>query len=92
MRMNRVEVRSKRLARYAIQVAVVAVLASASNLFTDRLSFRSPTNALWMIALPLLLGIILNRTWAERMLMAAVLVVVSLLTSVAIGVNFTSYN
>ena len=48
-------------------------------------------NFLWMVALPAFVGVAVNRGWKARASMMVALVAVSLVSSVLIGVNFTTY-
>lgn len=76
---------------YLRQVGLVAFLTTAFVLVTDAISFRSEANLLWMIGLPAVIAIAQNRTWDRRAFMIMALIGVSLITSMIIGVPFTSY-
>jgi hypothetical protein len=73
------------------QIVLVALLTTVLELTTDAFRFRSPANALWLIALPAVLGVALNKGMARKALMAGTLIVVALATGMVVGVNFTSY-
>ena len=77
--------------RYLLQVCSVAVATTACVLITDALAFRSPFNLVWMMGLPVGVGIIGNVGWNRRCFMAVALLGVSLVIGVIVGVNFTSY-
>jgi len=77
--------------RNLIQVGSVATAAAASVLITDALAFRSPVNAAWMIGLPIAVAMSANTGWGRRCFMAIALLGVSLVITVVVGVNFTSY-
>ncbi|MEH3103454.1 MAG: hypothetical protein PGN12_06065 [Sphingomonas phyllosphaerae] len=66
-------------------MTIVGVLA------TDALDFRSPANAVWMIGLPIAVGMLANVGWARRCLMALALLTVSICMGIFVGVNYTSY-
>ena len=73
------------------QVVVVLVTAVTATLTADALDFRSPANALWMVGFPALLGVVLNSGWLRKALVAGALVLLSLVTTIIVGVIFTSY-
>ncbi|WP_335311074.1 hypothetical protein [Sphingomonas phyllosphaerae] len=58
---------------------------------TDALAFRSPANLVWMLGLPVAVGMATNVGWDRRCFMAMALVGVSLIVGTLVGVNFTSY-
>ena len=74
------------------QVLLIAVVSTALVLATNAFAFRSQVNILWMIGLPVLLGLALNSGSRRRAIMTAVLVTVSLVTTMIVGVNLTSYS
>jgi peptidoglycan/LPS O-acetylase OafA/YrhL len=76
---------------FAAQVGSVALVDAGFVLLTDAISFRSPANAVWMFGLPVVVAVASNRGWRRRALMFAALMVVSCLTSIFMGVHFTSY-
>ena len=79
------------LRNYLAQTVIVALFSAALVLATDAVGFRSPANFLWMVALPAFVGVAVNRGWKARASMMVALVAVSLVSSVLIGVNFTTY-
>lgn len=82
-----------RLARhpYALQFALVAILTVAFTLVTDAANYRSLANLLWMVGLPIAIGLIANHDWRRRTFMAMALVGVALVTTTIIGVTFSIY-
>lgn len=77
--------------RYWLQIAFVTIAAVAFVLVTDALAFRSPVNLSWMVGLPVLIAIVANTDWGRRCVMMLALVLLSLVVSTIVGVNFTSY-
>ena len=75
----------------AVQVLVVITITVAANFVTDALNFRSPANALWMVALPAALALALNNSVRQRAVMAVALVSLSLLTSVIVRAVVIGY-
>ena len=73
------------------QFAIVIFSAAALTLTADAYNFRSPANALWLVVLPVLIGVVCNGGWVPRAAMAAALLALSVVTSILIGVNFTRY-
>jgi hypothetical protein len=67
-------------------VCFIAAATTVCVLVTDALAFRSPANLVWMIGLPVAVGMAGNVGWGRRCFMAMALLGVSL-----VGVNFTSY-
>jgi hypothetical protein len=77
--------------RYFLQVCFIAAAATICVLVADALSFRSPANMIWMIGLPVAVGMIANVGWGRRCVMSMALLGVSLIVGTLVGVNFTSY-
>ena len=77
--------------KYANQVVIVSALTALFTLATDRIGFRSPANLLWMIGLPIVLAVMMNREWDRRAFMAMALVGIAVLVTIVIGVSFISY-
>lgn len=73
------------------QVVAVALLSAIAVLATDAVAFRSPANLLWIVAVPVGVGLAMNQGWKTRTLMAVALTAVSVASATIIGVNFTSY-
>lgn len=78
--------------RYLLQLCFIAAATTVCVLVTDALSFRSPANMIWMIGLPVAVGMAGNVGWGRRCFMAMALLGVSLLIGTLVGVNFTSYS
>jgi len=78
--------------RYLTQIGLVACVSWALVIATDRTGIRSPFNLFWMIGLPALVGMTTNVGWDRRCFMAMALIVISVVVSIAVGVNFTSYD
>jgi|GEM_PF-1801388 len=74
-----------------VQIATVAFTSAAFTLLADSINFRAPANILWMIGLPMIVGLTTNVGWDRRCFMAILLVGVSIVTTIFVGVNFTSY-
>ncbi len=62
---------------WVAQVAAVACLSGAMSYAVAALNFRSPLNIIWMLLLPLALGVLLNSDAQRQSLMAVVLVIAS---------------
>lgn len=77
--------------RYLLQVCFVAVATTGCVLITDAFAFRSPVNLVWMMGLPVAVGMMANVGWDRRCFMAMALLGISLLIGMFVGVNFTSY-
>lgn len=59
---------------------------------TDAFAFRSPINLIWMMGLPVAVGMVVNVGWDRRCFMAMPLLGLSLCVAILVGVNFTSYS
>lgn len=77
--------------KYLLQICFVGAVTTLGVLLADALAFRAPANAVWMIGLPIAVGMIANDGWRRRCIMAVALLSVSIVAGVFIGVNFTSY-
>lgn len=76
---------------YLLQVIATAVVAAAFVLVTDAVGYKGMANAISIVLPPIAIAVLLNRSWDRRIFMIMALVGVSLLTSIVVGVNFTSY-
>jgi len=76
---------------YLFQVVATAVVAAAFVLATDAVGYRGMANAISIFLPPIAIAVLLNRSCDRRIFMIMALVSVSLLTSIVVGVNFTSY-
>ncbi|WP_159043501.1 hypothetical protein [Sphingomonas sp. STIS6.2] len=76
---------------YLFQVIATAVVAAAFVLATDAVGYRGMANAIGIFLPPIAIAVLLNRSWDRRVFMIMGLAGVSLLTSIVVGVNFTSY-
>lgn len=64
------------------QIAFISMLSAALTYATALMNYRTGVNALWMIALPVAMGVLLNR---RKGLMSLVLLAASLLAVMAVG-------
>jgi hypothetical protein len=69
----------------AAQIGLVAVLSAALTYVTTNLNYRTGLNALWMIALPIVVGLSLNQGAGRRAIVAVMLVGVSLVFVMTCG-------
>jgi len=76
---------------YLTQVVITGIAAAIFVLATDAAGYRGMANALGMFLPPIVVAILLNRSWDRRAFMIMALFGVLLVTSMIIGVNFTSY-
>ncbi len=76
---------------YLFQVIATAVVAVAFVLAADAISYRGMANAIGFFLPPIAIAVLFNRSWDRRIFMMMALIGVSLLTSIVVGVNFTSY-
>lgn len=60
-------------------------------MITEALAFRSPVNLVWMMGLPVAVGMVANVGWDRRSFMAMALLGISLFVGTFVGVEFTSY-
>ena len=67
------------------------VATAACVLVTDALAFRASANLVWMVGMPIAVGMIANVDCSRRCLMAMILLAVSLVVEMFVGVFFTSY-
>lgn len=77
--------------RYILQICFVAVATTSCVLITDAVTFRSPVNLVWMMGLPVTVGMVANVGWDPRCFMVMALLGISLFVGTFVGVNFTSY-
>ena len=75
----------------AVQLTLVFATALAATFLTDALHFRSPANALWLVALPAVLAFALNSNVRQRVAMTLAMVALSLFTSIIVGVFVIGY-
>jgi len=75
----------------AVQALAVVVVAVVATFVTSEQNFRSPANALWMIALPTVLALGLNSSVRQRALMVVALVALSLFTATIVGAVVIGY-
>lgn len=80
-----------RLHPYLFQVIATIVVAAGFVLAADAVGYRGMANALGILLPPIAIAVLLNRSWDRRIFMIMALAGVSLLTSIVVGVNFTSY-
>lgn len=76
---------------YLVQVVATAAVATIFVLATDAAGYRGLANALGMFLPPVVIAMLLNRSWDRRAFMIMALIGVSLLISIFVGANFTSY-
>lgn len=76
---------------YLFQVIATAVVAAAFVLAADAVGYRGMANAIGICLPPIAIAVLFNQSWDRRVFMVMALIGVSLLTSVVVGVNFTSY-
>jgi len=68
------------------QAALIALAVATITYGTMIANFRSPLNALWMLALPALTGALLNNGLRRKVWVTLMLIMVSLVTTGATGV------
>lgn len=77
--------------RYLLQVCFVAAATTACLFIRDALAFRSLVDLVWMMGLPIAVGMVASIGWDRRCFMSMALLGVSLVVGMSVGVNFTSY-
>ena len=71
--------------RYLVQIVLVAAMASAATYVSVMLlTPPTPWNALWMMAIPVIFGLAVNKGVA-RIIMAVMLLIVSLVACAIVG-------
>lgn len=73
-------IRNPSIKSIAFQLLAVSVASCLFNYIADEINSTSPLNAVWMIAFPILVGIISNPTFVLRAIMAVLLLVASLVS------------
>ena len=75
----------------AVQLSLVVAIAVAATFLTDDLHFRSPVNALWMVALPAVLAFALNDDVRQKVVMTFAMIALSVSASTIAGVFVIGY-